>query len=150
MSSAIKVQRDAGCAHDVVSTSLVLKGGGKTYIRVRAPKYLDAANRIIAVTKEKTMYIPQLDEMAEIMCLANTPSVFSIGKRCVTMGYAFFWPPFSDYPFFVKPDGARVIMDIEVHIPYLTGGTVESACPAEQSDGPDNDHEDPDICHATQ
>jgi hypothetical protein len=63
---------DTGCGRDLVSTSVVLKGGGKAYIRVRAPKYLNAANGITAVARGMTMYIPQLDEMADVMCLTNT------------------------------------------------------------------------------
>jgi hypothetical protein len=61
------------------------------------------------------------------------------------MGYAFFWPPFSEHPFFVKPDGSRVTMDVEGNIPYLTGEKPEDACPAEQRDGPDTDNDDPDM-----
>jgi hypothetical protein len=73
-----------------------LKGGGEANICARAPKYLSIAD---GIAEEMTMCIPQLDEMAEIMCLANAPSVLSVGERCVTMGYAFFWSPFSDHPF---------------------------------------------------
>jgi hypothetical protein len=61
------------------------------------------------------------------------------------MGYAFFWPPFSEHPFFVKPNGSRVTMDVEGDIPYLAGEKLEDACPAESSDGPDTDDEDPDM-----
>jgi hypothetical protein len=105
MSSTIKAQRDfgvrrwladTGCGRDLVSTSLVLKGGGEANIRARAPTYLNISDGII---EEMTMCIPQLDEMAERLCLMNAPSVLSVGERCVTMGYALFWPPFSGHPF---------------------------------------------------
>jgi hypothetical protein len=98
---------DAGRGRDLVSSSLVMQAGGKAYIRVKPPKYPNVANGITAVAKGVTMRIPQLDEITDIMCLTHTPSVLSIGKRCVTMGYTFFWPPFSEHPFFVKPDGGR-------------------------------------------
>jgi hypothetical protein len=55
--------------------------------------------------------------------------VISIGKRCLEMGYAFYWPPYSESPFFVKPDGTRVVASVENNIPYLTGGNDENACP---------------------
>jgi hypothetical protein len=77
---------DAGCGRDLVSTSVVLKGGGEAYVRVRAPQYLNTANGITAVARGMAMYIPQLDEMADILCLANAPSVLSIRERCVTAG----------------------------------------------------------------
>jgi hypothetical protein len=66
-------------------------------------------------------------------------------KHTLTMGYALFWPPFSECPFFVKLDGPRVIMDVEGNIPCLTGETTDNACPAEPCDGPDTDDEDPDM-----
>jgi hypothetical protein len=68
-------------------------------------------------------------------------AVFSIGKRCLEMGYAFYWPPFSERPFFVKPDGSRVTMEVEGNIPYRGGREVDNACPAEGADGPDVDAE---------
>jgi hypothetical protein len=71
--------------------------------------------------------------------------MFSVSARDATMGYASFWPPFSERPFFVKPDGAEVIMDVEGNILYHTGETADNACPAEQSKGPDTDDEDPDV-----
>jgi hypothetical protein len=138
---------DAGCGRDLVSSSVVVQAGGKAYIQAKPPKYLNTANGITAVAKGVTMYIPHLDEIADIMCLTHTPSVLSIGKRCMTMGYAFFWPPFSEHPVFVKPDGSRVTMDVEGNIPYLTGETTDDACPAEPYDGPDTDDEDPDMAN---
>jgi hypothetical protein len=57
-SHSLKTQRDfgirhwladVGCGRDVVSSSLVLKGGGKAYIRLRAPKYLDTANGVTSI-----------------------------------------------------------------------------------------------------
>jgi hypothetical protein len=86
-----------------------------------------------------------MDEMTDIMCLSHTPSVPSVGERCMTMGYAFFWPPYSEHPFFVEPDGSRVTMDVDGNIPYLAGTKLEDACPAEQHDGPDTDNVDPDV-----
>jgi hypothetical protein len=88
-----------------------------------------------------TMCIPQLDEMAEVLCGDKTPVVSSVGKRCLDMGYSFYWPPFSQRPFFVKPDGSRVIIEVEGNIPYLIGREVDNACPAEGADGFDADAE---------
>jgi hypothetical protein len=76
-----------------------------------------------------TMCIPQLNEFAEVLRMKSTPSVISIGKRCVEMGYCFYWPPYSESPFFVEPEGTCVVMSVENNIPYLKGGNDENACP---------------------
>jgi hypothetical protein len=126
-SQSLKAQRDfgirrrladTGCGRDVVSSSLVLKEGGKAYIRLRTPKYLNAANGVTSITEEMTMCIPQMDEVAEILCREKTPAVVSIRERCVEMGCAFCWPPFSENSFFIEPDGTRIIMGVEGNIPY--------------------------------
>jgi hypothetical protein len=80
--------------------------------------------------------------MAEMLCCQNTPAVLSIGKRCPEMGYAFFRLPFSEHPFFINPDGTRTVMDVDGTIPYLAGGGEDTACPAEEDDGPGTDDED--------
>jgi hypothetical protein len=136
---------DTGCGHDLVASSVVVEAGGEDYIQVKPPKYLNTASGVAAVTKGVTMCIPQLDEMTDIMCLSHSPSVLSIGGLCVTMGYAYFWPPYSEHPFFAKPDGSRVTVDVVGNKPYLAGGNLEDFCPAVQRDGPDTDNEDPDV-----
>jgi hypothetical protein len=78
---------------------------------------MNTANGVTSIAKELTMYIPQLDEMAEVLCGDKVPAVISIGKRCLETGYAFYWPPFSERPFFAKPDGSRVAMEVEGNIP---------------------------------
>jgi hypothetical protein len=141
---------DTGCGHDLVQTSLVVRERGEAYIRLRAPKYLTSANGLTSITKEMTMYLPQLDEMAEMLCCPSTPSDISIGKRCLEGGYAFHWPPYSQHPFFIKPDGTRVIMDVEGNIPYLMGGG-EYACVGEEdvanTDYDDDDDDVPVVAH---
>jgi hypothetical protein len=101
---------DTGCGRDLDASSVVVEAGGGDYIQVKPPKYRNTANGVTAVTKGATTHIPQLDEMTDIMCLRHTPSVLSIGERGMTMGHAFLWPPYSEHPFFAKPDGSRVTM----------------------------------------
>jgi hypothetical protein len=132
---------DTCCGHDLVQSSLALSQGGKAFIRLRAPKYLNTANGLTSIHQEMAMCIPQLDEMAEMLCCKNTPSVISIGKCCLEMGYAFYWPPYSENPFFVKPDGAHVVMIVENNIPYITGGNGDAACPGAEGDGNNADEE---------
>jgi hypothetical protein len=118
---------------------LVVKRGGKAYVRMRAPKYLNTAHGLTSITKEVTMYLPQLDEMADMLCCQNTPSVISIGKRFIEQGYAFCWPPRSQNPFFIKPDGTKVIMEVEGNITYVTNGRAEACVGEEDASGADDE-----------
>jgi hypothetical protein len=86
---------DTGCGHDLVQTSLVVRRGGEAYIRMRTPKYPNTADGLTSIAWEVTMYLPQLGEMADMLCCRNTPSVISIDNRCIDEGSAFSWPPYS-------------------------------------------------------
>jgi hypothetical protein len=120
---------DAGCGYDLVQTSTVEELGGQSLIRLREPKYLQTANVVTPLHHEITMRILQLDEFAEILRVRNTISVISIGEGCVGMEYCFHWPPYSESPFFVKPDGTRVTCSVENNTQYLEGGYDENDCP---------------------
>jgi hypothetical protein len=87
---------DAGCGYDLVQTSIVEYLGGQSLIRLRESKFLQTANGATSLHHEITMRIPQLDEFTEILRAKNTPSVVSIGGRCVAMGYCFHWPQYSE------------------------------------------------------
>jgi hypothetical protein len=119
----------------------VQKGGGEAYIRLRVPKYMNTANGVTSIAKEFSMCIPQVGEMAEVLCGDKTPAVIGIGERCLEMGRGFFWPPFAERPFFVKPAGSRITVEAEGNILYLAGREVDNACPAEGTDGPDTEAE---------
>jgi hypothetical protein len=71
---------DTGCGRDLVASSVVVEAGGEDYTQVKPSKYLNTANGIAAVAKGVTMCIPQLGEVADVMCLTHTPSVLGIGK----------------------------------------------------------------------
>ena len=53
------------------------------------------------------------------MCLIDiTPSLLSLGKRCMELGYRFVWEPFT-HPKFYDPNGKRIAVEVISNIPYL-------------------------------
>ena len=58
--------------------------------------------------------------------LAICPAVISVGRRCVNDGYEFHWCPGTS-PYFVRPDGQRVLLEVENYVPYIP--EVALACP---------------------
>ncbi|CAE7336630.1 unnamed protein product [Symbiodinium sp. KB8] len=57
--------------------------------------------------------------------LDDTPSVLSLGKRCMKQGYGFVWPP-GDNPFMINPDGKRISLFVNGDIPYVRAGSQKS------------------------
>ena len=50
--------------------------------------------------------------------MESCPAVLSVGRRCVDFGYSFHWPA-GGAPYLVRPDGARVELEVEGYVPYL-------------------------------
>ena len=46
--------------------------------------------------------------------------MLSMGRRCVLLGYAFYWPPWSLSAYFIHPvTGCRIKLRVEDYCPYL-------------------------------
>ena len=57
-----------------------------------------------------------------MLVLPDTPTVLSIGRRCMEHGYGFWWEPYG-LPILILPDGRYIILEVDGYIPYLTAGT---------------------------
>ena len=57
--------------------------------------------------------------------LGDTPSVLSIGKRCMNQNYGFVWPPGRE-PFMIGPEGKRISLFVNGDIPYVRVGSSKS------------------------
>ena len=51
--------------------------------------------------------------------LDDTPSVLSMGKRCLEQGFTFAWPSGKE-PFMIDKDGLIIKMKVKDHIPYIS------------------------------
>ena len=66
---------------------------------------LDTANGTTVANETVLMQIGALQENIEPHLLEDTPDVMTVGRRCQEHGYGFAWDPFSDQPYYTKPDG---------------------------------------------
>ena len=62
--------------------------------------------------------VDELDETVEPHVLDETPTVLSVGRRCMKMGYAFHWMP-GKLPFMVTPKQGFVHLQVKDDIPNL-------------------------------
>ena len=67
------------------------------------------------------MFCEELKDLVEPLVLPDTPAVLSIGRRCMQMGYGFYWHP-GQNPFLVTPDGNVIPLLVRKDIPYLAVG----------------------------
>ena len=64
--------------------------------------------------------------------LPSTPSVISVGERCMSYGYGFHWPAWSSRPYLESPGGRIIWLAVENKLPYLYTGEDEYAAPAQE------------------
>ena len=107
---------DSGSGHDLISA--------KKVDRMDLPTYDDAvvnfhtANGVTSSTKRSDIKFKAFDEPAQAHILEDTPSVMSMGKRCVDLGYSFIWPS-GKTPYMIDPNGDIIEMTVRDYIPYI-------------------------------
>ena len=108
---------DSGSGHDLISSTRIN--------RMDLPTYDDkvvnfhTANGVTCSTKRSSIKFEAFSEPAEAHILEDTPSVLSMGKRCVDLGYSFVWPT-GRTPFMLDPNGSIIEMTVKDYIPYVS------------------------------
>ena len=121
---------DTGCGSDLIGIDDIPKFNlEKMLTQCTSEIQLHTANGITTVQNEVILQVKNLREEVTALVLDSTPPVLSIGKRCMDLGWAFHWEPYSK-PWIVTPDGCRIELQVYGNVPYL----VERACahPASQ------------------
>ena len=86
-----------------------------------SPLCFHTANGSTATNKEAEI---DLGMTSQAYVLDDTPSVMSLGKRCMEEGYSFVWPS-GQMPFLITKYGSRIGLTIHDNIPYIDLGTIE-------------------------
>ena len=113
---------DTGCGFDLVDHGVTAKL--KRHVRpVDERLLLNTANGELEVRKQIDLKIPELGEQVTALVLPSTPSVLSIGKRCMREGYHFEWKPYSP-PTLITPSGLVIELVVEEDVPYLASNAL--------------------------
>lgn len=108
---------DSGSGHDLISARKI--------DRVDLPTYDDTtvnfhtANGVTSSTKRSNIEFEVFDEPAQAHILEDMPSVLSMGKRCLDLGYSFIWPS-GKSPYMLDADGHIIEMTVKDYIPYVS------------------------------
>ena len=76
------------------------------------------ANGVTSTLKMTDIKFDVFEESVKARVLddTDTPSVLSMGKRCLEQGFTFIWPSRKE-PFMIDKDGLIVKMKVKDHIP---------------------------------
>ena len=86
------------------------------------------------------MQVGPLFDVVYPLLLPSSPAVLSIGRRVEKEGYSFVWMH-GKKPYLVRPDGIRIELRVESHIPYLIEYECNAAPSPEDSKEPDEETE---------
>ena len=113
---------DSGSGHDLISARKADRMNLKQ--RTCDPIMFHTANGSTATQTEAEIDLGTFDMTSHAYVLDDTPSVMSLGKRCMEEGYSFVWPS-GKMPFMITKDGERIDLTIHDNIPYVDLGTYE-------------------------
>ena len=122
--SKIKFLMDTGCGHDLISQRKVEKHGLETLVSQEAISF-QTANGVTNTDLVSNFQTESFTEPINAYVLDDTPSVLSVGKRCMKQGFGFVWPPGED-PFMINPEGKRISLFVNGDIPYVRAGSQKS------------------------
>ena len=113
---------DSGSGHDLISARKAERMNLKK--RICDPIMFHTAKGSTATQTEAEIDLGTFDMTSQAYVLDDTPSVMSLGKRCMEEGYSFVWPS-GKMPFMITKNGERIDLTIHDNIPYIDLGTYE-------------------------
>ena len=106
---------DTGSAQDLISKKFIEL---QKIRESQNPLELITANGPYRATEETDVKIPVLSSEISPYVLEDTPAVISVGRRCVDEDWDFVWKG-SKQPYFKKPDGEKIKLNVKDYVPYL-------------------------------
>ena len=116
----MKFIMDTGCGYDLISRrkaaelDLPISEGNDRMVFM-------TANGITETREVAKCSVDSFSDVAKPFVLEQSPAVFSVGMRCMKLGYTFVWPP-NEQPFMINASGKRIDLHSKDDIPYLVPG----------------------------
>mgnify|MGYP005684048237 FL=1 len=112
---------DTGCPYNLVDWKHIEESCLASRVDSGGPMVrLNTANGATRSSDSIKVACSQFEEGDFTACvLPSTPSVISVGERCITYGYGFHWPAWSSKPYLESPCGRIIWLTVENKLPYL-------------------------------
>ena len=123
---------DTGSAQDLISKDDL--NGLRSYTAPH-PINIITANGPSAADVQADIKVPSLGITSTPYVLPSTPSVLTVGYRCMEEGFDFVWRAYQR-PFFRDSKGNKTYMDVRDYVPYLKSWKEGTAVPARRKHEP--------------
>ena len=119
----VKFLMDTGCGHDLIAQKKIEKHNLETLVTPE-PISFQTANGVTDTDLVSNFQTESFKEPINAYVLDDTPSVLSVGKRCMNHNYGFVWP--GREPFMIDPEGKRISLFVNGDSPYVRVGSSKS------------------------
>ena len=123
---------DTGGAQDLISKDDL--GNLRSYTAPH-PINIITASGPSSADVQADIKVPSLGVTSTPYVLPNTPSVLTVGYRCVEEGFDLIWRAYQR-PFFRDSKGNKTYMDVRDYVPYLKSWKEDTAVPVRRKPEP--------------
>ena len=116
---------DTGSAQGLISESVLAE---VKEFKSERPINMITANGPNYADKQCKVRVPSISTTAEPYVLPDSPSVLSVGQKCMEEGFDFVWRA-NCRPYFRDSNGNKVYMDVGDNVPYLKSWKENVALP---------------------
>ena len=121
----VKWLMDTGCGHDLIGKSKAASLG-VDIVQDKDEIVFQTANGTTSTSDSTKYYVNELKEAVQPFVLDETPTVLSIGRRSMKMGYSFHWIC-GKLPVMITPEKEIVHLHVKNDIPYLVSKCEEQS-----------------------
>ena len=109
---------DTGASVDVIDESHLSNKGWNKLTRLDQPLTYGTAAGDVTVDSTIALHSKSIGDIDAVI-LKDSPSVISVGRRCMEQGFGFYWHPYKE-PVIVHPDTKTIIKcAVQDYVPYV-------------------------------
>ena len=80
---------------------------------------MSTVNGQVTVDRGLRIEVPALKRGLNFALMPNSPSIISLGRRCMLEGYSFYWPAGTS-PYMIDPNGQRIDLEVDNYVPFIS------------------------------
>ena len=112
LSGPLRFIVDSGSCFDIANMKECTRRSLARVIGLDPPLEMSTVNGRVTVTKGLRIEVPALKKGVDFALMPNSPSIISLGRRCMLDGYAFHWPAGTS-PYLIDPSGQRIDLEVD-------------------------------------
>ena len=119
LSGPLRFIVDSGSSFDIANMKECTRGSLARVVGLNPPLKMCTVNGNVTVANGLRIEVPALRKGLRFALMPHSPSIISLGRRCMLDGYAFHWPRLQT-PYLIDPNGQRIELEVGNFVPYIS------------------------------